>query len=92
MEVQQHSRALSRGKEDQMKRTEQEVLARSKAIPIDLQEQEIQEQSIDVQEEVRKRAYEIYEQRAGAPGSEVEDWLKAESEILGDSRHFRKAA
>ena len=28
------------------------------------------------------RAHEIYEQRGGAPGGELEDWLQAENEIL----------
>jgi hypothetical protein len=50
-------------------------------------------EGMDVREQaVRKRAYEIYEQRAGAPGSPVEDWLQAESEILDNTRRPRKAA
>ena|SRR5215510_9948280 len=36
-------------------------------------------------EEVRgliaKRAYELYEQRAGGPGNELTDWLTAEQEV-----------
>jgi hypothetical protein len=76
-----------------MKRLEQETSSLSRPIPIHLQEPgtDVQE-GIDVQEEVRKRAYEIYEQRAGAPGSAVEDWLQAESEILDNTRRPRKAA
>lgn len=31
---------------------------------------------------IRMRAYEIYQQRGGAPGREAEDWLQAESEVL----------
>jgi len=34
----------------------------------------------DVQEQIRVRAYALYEQR-GEEGREVEDWLQAESEI-----------
>jgi len=34
----------------------------------------------DVQEQIRVRAYGLYEQR-GKEGREVEDWLQAESEI-----------
>jgi hypothetical protein len=30
---------------------------------------------------IQKRAYEIYVARGGEPGREMEDWLKAESEI-----------
>ena len=32
-------------------------------------------------EEIRRRAYEIYLSRNGAPGDEVQDWLRAETEI-----------
>jgi len=33
------------------------------------------------EEEIRRRAYEIYLARGGAPGHEIEDWLQAESEL-----------
>jgi len=32
-------------------------------------------------EEIRKRAYEIHLKRGNTPGSDMEDWLKAEREI-----------
>ncbi|MEW6212573.1 MAG: DUF2934 domain-containing protein [Acidobacteriota bacterium] len=35
-----------------------------------------------VQKMIRLRAYDIYQQRGGAPGCEAEDWLQAESEVL----------
>ncbi|HLG17994.1 MAG TPA: DUF2934 domain-containing protein [Blastocatellia bacterium] len=31
---------------------------------------------------IEMRAYEVYEQRGGAPGDEAADWFQAESEIL----------
>jgi Protein of unknown function (DUF2934) len=34
-------------------------------------------------EEIERRAYEIYLQRGGASGGELDDWLIAEREILG---------
>jgi Protein of unknown function (DUF2934) len=37
--------------------------------------------SEDVQEKVRQRAYEFYELRGRRDGSDLDDWLKAESEI-----------
>lgn len=40
-----------------------------------------QSDSTDQQEAIRKRAYQIYEQRGMAPGSEIEDWLQAEAEL-----------
>ena len=33
-------------------------------------------------DKVQKRAYAIFEARAGAPGHELDDWLLAEAEIL----------
>ena len=36
---------------------------------------------INVEEEVRRRAYELYQQRGAKPGSEAEDWLAAEREV-----------
>ena len=36
----------------------------------------------DIQDEIRRRAYALYEQRGCAPGHEIEDWEIAEREIL----------
>ncbi len=33
------------------------------------------------EDEIRKRAYEIYIEREGSPGGALDDWLKAESEL-----------
>ena len=33
------------------------------------------------EQEIRNRAYEIYLQRGGQPGYELEDWLQAEREF-----------
>jgi hypothetical protein len=41
------------------------------------------EQEMDAagrEERIRRRAYELYLERGGAPGDEVEDWLRAERE------------
>lgn len=35
----------------------------------------------DLQEQIRGRAYELYEQRGRVEGYELEDWLQAESEL-----------
>ena len=37
---------------------------------------------INLDEEIRRRAYELSEQRGFTPGHEIEDWLIAEREIL----------
>jgi Protein of unknown function (DUF2934) len=36
---------------------------------------------INVEEEIRRRAYELYQQRGAKPGNEREDWLAAEREV-----------
>ncbi len=36
-----------------------------------------------LEEQIRLRAYELYEERGREDGHEVEDWLQAEGEILG---------
>jgi len=38
-------------------------------------------------DEIRRRAYEIYLERGGLPGEELEDWLQAEREIES-AEHF----
>jgi len=39
-------------------------------------------QTLDLQTEIRRRAYELYLERGCAPGHEYEDWFDAEREIL----------
>lgn len=41
----------------------------------------VQNSNLDAQ--IRQRAYELYQERGCTPGHENEDWLRAESEILG---------
>lgn len=36
---------------------------------------------VDAEEEIRQRAYELFEARGGGEGRELEDWLQAEEEI-----------
>jgi hypothetical protein len=43
------------------------------------------------QEQIRLRAFEIYQQRGRQDGYELEDWLQAESEVL-DNQRTPKAA
>ena len=40
-------------------------------------------EALPVEERIRLRAHEIYLQRGGEDGSELDDWLEAEQEILG---------
>lgn len=42
---------------------------------------------IDLEDQIRRRAYELYEERGRTPGHENEDWLRAEREIrVGKAR------
>lgn len=36
----------------------------------------------EIEEAIRRRAEKLYEERGRAPGHEVEDWVKAEAEVL----------
>ena len=36
---------------------------------------------IPIEQQIRKRAYEFYEQRGRTDGNELDDWLQAEGEI-----------
>lgn len=40
---------------------------------------------LPLEERIRLRAYELYVERGNQSGSELDDWLQAEEEILGDS-------
>jgi hypothetical protein len=62
-----------------MKRIDQARTIQPKPVPVDLEEQ------------VRERAYQLYLERGEVPGFEVEDWLQAEAEIL-DGQKTQKAA
>jgi hypothetical protein len=42
------------------------------------------------QEKIAQRAYEIYLGRNGAPGNPLEDWVRAERELLQKSRKATK--
>ena len=39
-----------------------------------------------LQEEIRQRAHEIYEERGREPGYAEQDWLRAEAEVLARHR------
>lgn len=37
----------------------------------------------DLRARIARRAYELYERRGGHPGQDLDDWVKAEREVLG---------
>ncbi|MDR4470867.1 MAG: DUF2934 domain-containing protein [Nitrospira sp.] len=40
-----------------------------------------------VQSRIARRAYELYLERGGVSGNEIDDWLQAEHEIQQDKHH-----
>jgi Protein of unknown function (DUF2934) len=36
---------------------------------------------INMEDEIRRRAYELFQERGGIPGNEHEDWVRAEREV-----------
>lgn len=40
----------------------------------------------ELEEKIRARAYEIYEQRGRDEGHHIDDWLQAEAELSGRSK------
>jgi hypothetical protein len=54
--------------------------ARTTAIPRQTPTQ-VTKSTPDLQEQIRRRAYELYEQRGRGDGRDLDDWLQAESEV-----------
>jgi hypothetical protein len=41
----------------------------------------VQQQALNLEDQIRSRAYELYEQRGREDGRDLEDWFRAEEEI-----------
>jgi hypothetical protein len=48
--------------------------------------------SVPTLEQIQARAYSIYLERRGAPGSQIDDWLRAEQELLAEGQAKRKTS
>ncbi len=48
------------------------------------------QQAKPAEEQIRKRAYELYLARNGGAGSELDDWLKAEQELASPAKSSRR--
>jgi hypothetical protein len=46
---------------------------------------------IDLEAQIRQRAYELYEERGCTPGREIDDWFRAEREVLARSSQQQTA-
>lgn len=42
------------------------------------------ESAVDLEEQIRRRAYDLYEQRGREDGHDIEDWLQAEAELANE--------
>ena len=45
----------------------------------------------NIEERIRRRAYELYEERGREEGHALDDWLQAEAEITGKAARAAKA-
>jgi hypothetical protein len=64
-------------------KTKETIPIKSKStLPIPPINPPTEESAIDVMDQIRCRAYELYEQRGRADGYDIEDWLHAESEVI----------
>jgi DUF2934 family protein len=52
---------------------------------------EVNESHPELEQRIRMRAYELYEQRNRGYGHDVEDWLDAEAELRGKAKEQTKA-
>ncbi len=43
----------------------------------------LQSEFVKVDEKIRRRAFDLYEQRGRRNGHELDDWLQAEAEVTG---------
>jgi Protein of unknown function (DUF2934) len=50
------------------------------------------EPSPNLEEEIRRRAYELYEERGRQDGHDLDDWLRAEAEITAKNAKTAKTA
>ncbi len=58
------------------------------SVPAPMEEVNASAQAASLEEEIRRRAYQIYLERNGSPGDENQDWLTAEREVL--ARHHQE--
>ncbi len=61
------------------------------SVPAPGAEANVSAQSASLEDEIRRRAYQIYLERNGSPGNEQQDWLAAEREIRARHQQERVA-
>ncbi len=53
--------------------------------PQRVEERQLTESVEQLEQQIRKRAYELYELRDREDGRDLDDWLKTESEVSGNA-------
>ena len=51
-------------------------------MPAPARSKELPSETLSLEEQIQRRAYELYVERGNQSGSELDDWLQAEAEIL----------
>ena len=59
------------------------VMPAPKTIDVQKKSSSVNLSAVNLEEQIRVRAYQLYEERGYTPGHEAEDWLVAEREVLG---------
>ena len=59
------------------------VMPAPKTIGVQKNSSSVNLSAVNLEEQIRVRAYQLYEERGYTPGHEAEDWLVAEREVLG---------
>lgn len=68
----------------------EELMARSNGNGTSARSTSPSTKRLTAQQKIELRAYEIYLERNGAPGNPLEDWVRAEREILQKTRKTNK--
>jgi hypothetical protein len=58
-------------------------------MPAPARAKELPSENLSLEEQIRRRAYELYVERGNQSGSELDDWLQAEEEILQSQEQAR---
>ena len=56
-------------------------------MPAPARAKELPSENLSLEEQIQRRAYELYVERGNQSGSELDDWLQAEEEILRRQEH-----
>jgi hypothetical protein len=72
------------------RRLNEELMARTNGNGSSAKRKSPSVKKLSPQQKIAQRAYEIYLERNGAPGNPLEDWVRAEHEILQKTRKSAK--